>query len=230
VSPAAALEYDDAEMEDNRMSWQRARTEEQKEQRIRELTDAAARLYESNELSDITIAMISREAGWTRSNVYKYFKTKEEVFLELLKLDLRSWAESVVEALGQRADWDTETLAVAWADSCIQQARLIDLMSVMFSVLERNSSVERLTAFKSELMKDLGTLGMALAQALPFRNEQAIADFLHASSSLLVGMGPIWNPTEKQQAAIEASGYPLDRDHLQDVFRKATEALLRGFA
>ena len=211
------------------MTWQRARTEEQKEKRIRELTDAAGRLHESSQLSEITIAMIAREAGWTRSNVYKYFSTKEEVFLELLKLDLRAWGSELVSALSGRENWDVESVSGVWAESCMRQTRLIELMSVLFSVLERNTSVERLTLFKRELMADLGSLGAALGAALTFREPQAVADFLQASSALLVGMGPMWGPTEKQLAAIDASGYPLDIEHLKDVFRIATEALLREF-
>lgn len=212
------------------MSWQRARTEEQKEQRVRELTDAAARLFEGNEISEITIAMIAREAGWTRSNVYKYFATKEEVFLELLAQDLKSWADEIVSLLQTRKRWTAEELAARWAESCISRRRLIELMSVLFSVLERHSSVERLTQFKLELMADLGYLGTALFGAYPFRDARAVADFLQASSALLVGIGPIWNPTEKQLAAIEASGYPLDQDRLKDVFCVSIRALLEEFA
>ncbi len=211
------------------MAWQRARSDEQKAERIRELTNAAARLYESTPLAGITIAMIAREAGWTRSNVYKYFSTKEEVYLELLKEDLRAWCCDIVEAIRSKADWTAEALAAIWSEKSIQEERMIELLSVLFPILERNSSVERLTAFKIELMSDLGQLGEALAGALPFRDGQAVADFLQASSSLLIGMAPVWSPTEKQQAAIDASGYPMDPDHLKEVFRDAIEALLREF-
>ena len=73
------------------MTWKRARSDVQKAERVRELTDAAARLYEAEPIADSTIAEIAREAGWTRSNIYKYFATKEEVFLELLRLDVADY-------------------------------------------------------------------------------------------------------------------------------------------
>jgi AcrR family transcriptional regulator len=59
------------------MTWQRSRSREQKEQRIAEIVDATARLYQKHSFEDITFALIAKEADFTRSNLYKCFNTKE---------------------------------------------------------------------------------------------------------------------------------------------------------
>jgi len=64
---------------ENQVDWVRARSDEQIEQRINEIVDATARLYEENRFEDITFAMIAKEANFTRSNLYRYFQTKEEI-------------------------------------------------------------------------------------------------------------------------------------------------------
>lgn len=78
------------------MPWQRARTDEQKEQRIAEILDAAARLQAQLDFDKITLAAIAKEANFTRSNLYKYFRSKEEIFFEFLKYDVHLWRQGLV--------------------------------------------------------------------------------------------------------------------------------------
>jgi AcrR family transcriptional regulator len=207
------------------MTWQRARSEEQKAQRIRELANAAGRLHETTPLAEITIAMIAREAGWTRSNVYKYFATKEEVFLEVLKEDLRAWRRDVVE-LCHRGDWSVGTFIDPWLSLYDKHERMVELMSILTTVLEKNCSIEKLTAFKATLLGETQEVAACLVEALPFRDIQDVSDFLQASVALLIGLAPIWRPTEKQRAAIAASGHPMDPAHLRSLLARATESIL----
>ena len=44
------------------MNWQRARTDEQKEQRIDAILEATARLYEQSGFEEIALAAVAREA------------------------------------------------------------------------------------------------------------------------------------------------------------------------
>lgn len=207
------------------MTWQRARTEDQKEQRIQELTDAAARLYTSNKLSEITIAMIAREAEWTRSNIYKYFATKEEVYLELLRSDVAAWAADV-ETMCTAWSGSIPEFARAWAKLPRRHERMVGLMSILLPVIEPKCSVERLTAFKRSLLALTTTVAAAVAGAVPFRDAQAAGDFIQASSSLLMGTAPLWNPTEKQLEAMHAAEYPSDQAEFMRVYIGAVEALL----
>lgn len=209
------------------MTWQRARSDEQKEQRILELIQAAAKLYEATPIAEITIATIAREAGWTRSNIYKYFSTKEEVFLELLQNDVSAWRDDV-EALCAEWSGSVAEFSVAWTALHEKHERMVELMAVLFSVLERNCSVEKLTAFKRALLGEMACVGSALAGALPFRDGQAIAEFVQASSSLLIGTAPLWRPTEKQLAAMDAAEYPHDVVQIKRMYRQATEVLLQA--
>jgi len=210
------------------MTWQRARSDSQKAERARELTDAAASLYEAEPIADITIAEIAREANWTRSNVYKYFATKEEVFLDLLRLDVAQWRADVEALCGGWAG-SVADFAKRWAELPMKHLRMVELMAILLSVLERNCSVEKLTDFKGSLLEEMVRIGNALRGALPFRNAEAVSDFIQASSSLLLGTAPLWSPTEKQLEAMRAVNYPHDVDQIKRVFVKTTETLLRSY-
>jgi TetR/AcrR family transcriptional regulator len=84
-------------------TWVRARTPDQKERRIRQILSAAVRLLKSQSIDDITMGMIAEEAAFTRSNLYRYFTTREEVFLSILKEDLVAWVRALPEDLGSAA-------------------------------------------------------------------------------------------------------------------------------
>ena len=63
-------------------NWIRARSKEQIEQRIEAILDAAGTVFQNVPYEKVTMLMIAKEAGSSRSNLYRYFKTREEIFLE----------------------------------------------------------------------------------------------------------------------------------------------------
>ena len=84
------------------MEWQRARSEEQKQQRVSEIIDATARLYKKHSFEEITFASIAKELKFARSNLYKYFNSKEEIFFEFLKHDIIIWRQDIVAILQKK--------------------------------------------------------------------------------------------------------------------------------
>ena len=61
----------------------RARSSEQKSQRMADIKRATAQLYRDFPYHEITLTTIAERLGWSRASLYKYVTTKEEIFLEL---------------------------------------------------------------------------------------------------------------------------------------------------
>ena len=53
--------------------------------RREEIINACEKLYRTMRFKEITIKEIGRETSFTRTSIYNYFETKEEIFLALLK-------------------------------------------------------------------------------------------------------------------------------------------------
>ena len=62
--------------------YQRARSPQQKAERMTAIMDAAESLFRDLPYHEINMGMIAKELGWSRSNLYKYAATQEEVFLK----------------------------------------------------------------------------------------------------------------------------------------------------
>src|SRR3990172_12146711 len=59
------------------------------------ILDAASELLARDDYHDISIARIARKAGMAKGTVFLYFKTKEELFLQLQIREYKSWFENI---------------------------------------------------------------------------------------------------------------------------------------
>ena len=209
------------------MNWVRARSDEQIEQRISEIVDATARLYEENRFEDITFAMIAKEADFTRSNLYRYFQTKEEIFLELMKHDIADWCKDVLENFtGKYAS--LHDTAEVWVDLALKRERMVKLFTILFTLLEENSSLEVLTEFKRKLTEEINTVAQFLSTALPFPSIEAAAEFVFTQSSLIIGSYPMLDLTSKQIKAMQTIGMTTNPEYYRQRLVHAIELLLQG--
>ena len=62
------------------MSWQRARRQDQKDERIAAILEAAAELYETRDFDDVHMGAIADRVGLAKASLYEYFSTKDDVF------------------------------------------------------------------------------------------------------------------------------------------------------
>ena len=66
-------------------------SEELTNARKEEIINACASLYETMGFKDITIRDIGAKTSFTRTSIYNYFQTKEEIFLALLQREHEAW-------------------------------------------------------------------------------------------------------------------------------------------
>ncbi|HIX72218.1 MAG TPA: TetR/AcrR family transcriptional regulator, partial [Candidatus Anaerobutyricum stercoripullorum] len=64
-------------------------------ERKNEIIQACASLYETMGFKDITIRDIGEKTSFTRTSIYNYFQTKEEIFLALLQQEYEMWTEDL---------------------------------------------------------------------------------------------------------------------------------------
>src|SRR6516164_4983592 len=71
--------------------FQRARSEEQREARRHAILGTAAAMLAEMPVAEVTLNELSRRAGLAKSNVLRYFESREAVLLELLDSQWREW-------------------------------------------------------------------------------------------------------------------------------------------
>ena len=161
------------------MTFQRARSEEQRELRRRTILDTAAAMLDEMPVADVSLNELSRRVGLAKSNVLRYFESREAVLLELLDERLRAWLVDLEAELAAGVDdaAPPEARAAQLADvlsgSLAARPVLCDLFGAQGGVLEHNVSVDVVVRHKRASLAHLDTLDGLLQRRVPELGDHA---------------------------------------------------------
>ncbi|WP_335976885.1 TetR/AcrR family transcriptional regulator [Streptomyces sp. CA2R106] len=155
------------------MTFQRARSEEQREIRRRAILDTAAAMLDEMPVAEVSLNELSRRVGLAKSNVLRYFESREAVLLELLDDFMGRWlAELAGElAAGIEADAAPDARAGRLAEilsrSLADRKVLCDLFGAQGGVLEHNVSVEVVKRHKRSSLARLADMTALVRRHVP---------------------------------------------------------------
>lgn len=210
------------------MDWERARTEEQKEIRISEIVAATARLYEHHSFEEISFTSIAKEADFTRSNLYKYFSSKEEIFLEFLKHDFADYRMDLERTFESKREMPLKEFAQLWVTVLVRNKRLLKLFSILNTFIEKNVSFEALIEFKRTLLNEVGTISALLSQTFPALTAPKTVEFILLQSATANGLYQICDQTEIQKKVMEREEFAVFRVDFTSSLQRTVEFIIRG--
>jgi AcrR family transcriptional regulator len=189
------------------MAFQRARSEEQREIRRQAILDAAAAMLDVMPVSEVSLNELSRRAGLAKSNVLRYFESREAILLELLDRATKLWLSELPGQLaagmaadgtpGERAD----QLAVVLARSVTPRRELCDLLSAQAGVLEHNVSAEVVARYKRAMADNHAALTELALRQLPELGDEGA---WNACAMALVFTGALWSYTQHPASVLAA--------------------------
>lgn len=133
---------------------------------------AADKLFQKQPYHQITMGTIAEELGWSRSNLYKYAATQEEIFLALHSAKNRAWFEDLAQSL-DGAPLPTAEFARLWAEVTERHADFLRYQEIVISIIESNVTLERLTRFKRDFADMLAPVVVLLARQCGTDDETA---------------------------------------------------------
>ena len=154
-------------------TFQRARSDEQRAIRRQTILDTAAAMLEEMPVAELSLNALSRRVGLAKSNVLRYFDSREAVLLELLDSLTREWLDRLSEELPAAVtpqegfERRAEQLAGALVRSLAERPVLCDLISAQAGVLEHNVSTESILSFKRSGLELAAALVALVRGALP---------------------------------------------------------------
>jgi len=190
------------------MDFERARSREQKNIRIKQITDSARKLFETQKYEEITLAGIAKELSFTRANLYKYVATKEEIFLFILIEDISSWIEDLKKRFSGKENISAEEFARTWAEVLDSNREMIKVLSLMYSIIEKNVTVDKLVSFKLEFFREFQKVLDLLKTLLPDIPQEKAYKFIQMQMYFVIGLYPATRENKIQKQAIEKAGMP----------------------
>ncbi|MBU3155780.1 TetR/AcrR family transcriptional regulator [Clostridium estertheticum] len=188
------------------MSFQRARSEDQIQDRIQEIVNAASIIYDSVGYEGLSFSTISEYTKFTRPNIYKYFKTKEEILLLIMIKDFKSWISRLSKSFKINKLYSIYKIGEIWTDTLIEHERLIELYAILFTTIEKNVSVEALAEFEKECMVINSTILDLVSQLFPNASNDSLMNFMYSVFTLAFGLYPMCKLSDLQLEAINLAG------------------------
>ena len=186
-------------------------------------------------VAQISLNELSRRAGLAKSNLLRYFESREAVLLELLDVAWQEWlgvldGDLAAVDLQAPAPERGDQLAAALAASLAARANLCELLSAQAAVLEHNLSAAVAAAYKRAAIANVGALADQINRRMPELSEHDAGRF---AAAVVMVTGAIWTHTRPSAAMLEAYDADPDLASLRLDFlptlREAFETLLSGF-
>jgi AcrR family transcriptional regulator len=214
------------------VDFQRARSDEQRSERRRQILDTTAAMLTEMPVAKISLNELSRRVGLAKSNVLRYFESREAILLDLLDVELHQWLTQLDSALTptegtprQRGD----QLALVLAESLAQRPVLCDLTSAHASVLEHNVSAAVALEHKRATRRTIEAQIELIRRCLP-ELDVPDAGLLVATTTLITSAAwPYSQPPEALQAAYAADpAVAALRPDFTDLLRQAIAITISG--
>ena len=156
--------------------------------RKEEIIKACEKLYKKENFKDITIKQIGEKTSFSRTSIYNYFHTKEEIFLALFQKEYEIWIDDLNKMHDENEKLSKEEFASKLAHTIEKRPTLLKLLSMNLYDMEENSRMEVLIEFKraygdsiKAVKKCLDKFFTILASLDPVAIDQACLDLVYNS-------------------------------------------------
>ena len=191
-----------------RVTFQRARSEEQRALRRQAILETAEDMLTEMPVAALSLNELSRRVGLAKSNVLRYFESREAVLLELLDAAWREWLDALAGALPSEAAVPVaervEQVAAVMARALVDRPMLCELGSASAAVLEHNVSVEVAVRFKRAALANTLALARLVRAVTPELNEAAARWFAAAAVPIVGSLWAYSRPSPAMLAAYDA--------------------------
>ncbi|MEV6486964.1 TetR/AcrR family transcriptional regulator [Streptomyces sp. NPDC051576] len=190
-------------------TFQRARSDEQREIRRRAILETTAAMLDEMPVAEVSLNELSRRVGLAKSNVLRYFESREAILLELLDSAWNQWTADLPGRLaagidpahpaGRRGD----AFAAVFAHSLAERRVLCDLLSAQAGVLEHNVSAQVAARYKKAALANTAALADLARRYLPELGEGAG----QLGGQVYMAAGAVWTharPSPGMLAAYDA--------------------------
>ena len=194
--------------------------------RREEIINACAALYETMGFREISLKGIAQRTSFTRTSIYNYFQTKEEIFLALLAREHDAWAADMEDMASAHDALSAGAFADAFARALEKRACMLKLMCMNLYDMEGNSRIENLVAFKASYARAMRAIEACLVKFFPQMTEMDRRAFLYAVLPFLFGIYPYTTHTEKQKEAMALANVPCVPHTIYGITRPLVRKLL----
>lgn len=177
------------------------------QERKNEIVNTVGNMLDTMDYQDISMKTISERISIARSSLYCYYKTKEEIMLDVLKDDYLIFVSELNECFFKQGD-----LASNITDVFLNHLKLLKIVSIHLVDIETHVSLENLIDFKKDFVKPFDNLFNSISTYFPNVDKISLNSFFNSILMLTHGLYPMIYPMEIQVSAMKAVGMSINND------------------
>ena len=195
--------------------------------RREEIINACEELYKKENFKDITIKQIGEKTTFSRTSIYNYFQTKEEIFLALFQREYEKWIEDLNKIYEENEKLIIEELANKLAHTIEKRPTLLKLLAMNLYDMEGNGKMEALVEFKQAYGDSIKAVKRCLDKFVTNMNEEEKTNFIFSFFPFMYGIYPYAVVTTKQKEAMEKADVPFKKLTIYEIAYMGTLKLLK---
>lgn len=139
----------------------------------------------------MSLGAIARLAKMSKANIYRYFETREAIYVEILCVEQEAWVGALETALSPLAGSDDVD---GWLEELLERTtgrdQMIALLAALPSVLEHNVSAATIRRSRRRILRSQNRLIDASLTALPSLTTEAARHFFTFFITFMAGLYP----------------------------------------
>ena len=208
----------------------RARGEEEKAERRKQILDAAVGLWRGTQYDAFSMSALAAASGLAKGTLYLYFATKEALFLALLEMRMIAWLERLQKGLAKLRDAGSRQVAAVVRESLVDKDPLLDRgLPLLDRVLLPGVDARTATEFLLRIQPATDAAASALEAALPDLEKGegsaalVLVRALHAGYRHMADLPPATRKAAGKHAELRLVDHPKDfEDALANALRGMT--------
>ncbi len=187
----------------------RARNEDDKERRRAEILAEARGALEESDYRDLRLSDLARNLGLVKGTLYRYFPTRQDLFMAVYREELEGWLFSWGSILGAVADGSPtggaakEELVALWSRSLMERRTLVRLVGEFHAVIEPELSDQGLLEFKAYLKSFLDRGAEKVEESIPELRGAGV-ELILGLYVLIQGCAPLCFPSLRIRGILDA--------------------------
>ena len=195
--------------------------------RREEIIDACEKLYKEVGFKSVNIKLIGENISCSRTSIYNYFETKEEIFLALVEREYLIWNKDLKKFYEKDNKVTLDEFINNIVSSLSKRKVLLKLISMNMYEMEENSSYESVKSYKTAYTESVNLFKNCLIKLLNFNEEEA-TNKVFTFFPFMIGIYPYSAVTKKQKKALTELDFKYNYYNIEDLIKMGLKNILGG--
>ena len=193
--------------------------------RREEIIDACEKLYKEVGFKNVNIKLIGENISCSRTSIYNYFETKEEIFLALVKREYLNWNKDLENIYENENKISKDDFIDKIVSSLSRRKILLKLISMNMYEMEENSSYENVKSYKIAYTESVNLFKKCLIKHLNYSDEEA-TNKAFTFFPFMIGIYPYSAVTEKQKKALKELEFKYNYYSVEELIKIGLKNIL----